>query len=518
MTILFMLDIFVYIPIQFFMIFRCGSIINANHTQKQNGYPQLAKLINIFGIIFILTVHPQMLLTLPIDHTHPNLCNNLLLSCHISGLIIETILISVALSRFWLIYYDANILNSLIRNQWKIYLNSTCVKMDLWFKYRNKWGNRIFIAKFMAVICIVSTVTYCFVIYYVLTYIDNDAMDKTNTFLYLIPVVCGSTIYFSISNISSKHKYERNNPMLLSLKHELKIFVFVIVTGIVIALINEHTGIYDVDDLSNLDRNTRSIQRFLQLGPYAFAIVILCLSTIRSATCMYDEGDSGHGKIKEYSLVRNESDESNMEMQKQIKLKQILCNEHEMERFIQYLCQKFQLNTILCFIELIQFKYLLDGLFDISLNRNRYTLGTIMENESTEYESKVNDNYYERCVLSVICESEIIPRSDIVYALNINDRFDEKKIEIMKECLKIAHTLYGKYIESNSHQSGDKLVVDISYTLKKCYDFDMGISTKEFLEKHCEDTFEDLFEHFDPVIDEMYVKLNRLCQDYEQFH
>ena len=517
--ILIAIDIIIYAPIQLYTIAK----FNANSPQRkqqQNGYLQIVKFVNIFGILFTLVAYPQIVicLILPIDKLHPSLYTFLIAICHFSCSIIVQALVLMALTRYWLIYYDLNILNSLMNNQWKLYLNAKSVEKNFWFKNRNKLGNKRSMVRLAIVIYVIFCGSHCFASFYFVLYIKTGySTEKFNALLGLIPIIIGSTVYFKIPNTSKTH-IGTNNPILSSLKYELKIFVFAVIIEVIIVQIIFNVFIHDHHDFEEYKDNNQGIQRFLHLITYAFTVVVLCLLTTRSAThAIYDQDD--FGKIKDYNLVRNELDESNMEMGKQIKLKQILCDAHEMERFIQYLCQKFELNTILCFMELIQFKYLLDGLFDISLNRDRYTLGTIMENGSTEYESKQNDNYYERCVLSVICDSEIIPKSDIVYPLNINDRFGEKKIETMKECLKIAHKLYSKYIRSNSDESDDKLVVDISYTLRKCYDFDMDISIKEFIEKHCEDTYEDLFEYFDPVIDEMYAKLYHLCQDYyEEFH
>ena len=509
--ILITIDIIVYLPIQFCTTLKFTSNIPTNY-QHQDGYLRIVKFLNIFGILFTSIVHPQMIICslLRIDKLYPSLYTTLNAVCHCSCTIVALGLCFMSLTRYWLIYYDLNILNSLTNGQWRLYLNSNSVQGNFWLKNRQKWGNKRYIIKSATIIYAILCISHCFISICSLLYIeDKDVLHRFNALFWIIPVIFGSTVYLKMPKMSKSHK-ETNNPILSSLKHELKVFVLAVMTLVLICLIalSVFIGGQHFSEMEGIE-----IGKFLLLGPYAFTVVILCLLTMRSAKHMYNGDDFGHGKIKEYSLVRNESDGTNMEMEQQIKLKQILCDENEIERFIKYLCQKFQLNTILCFIELVQFKYLLDGLFNITLNRNRYTLGTILENESTEYESKENDNYYEQCVLSVICDSEIIPKSDIVYGTNIDDRFDdEKKSEIMKECLRIAHRLYGKYIARNSQQCVQKLDVDISYTLKKCYDLDMAMSITEFVEKHSEDTYEDLFEYFDPIIDEMYRKLNNLCQ------
>ena len=513
------LDIIIYVPIQCYTTFKCRSFINKNYAkqQKQNGHPHFAMLMNLFGILFTLFVHPLILICTmsQINTSHPSLHAILLTLTHIIAFIIMIGLLLCCLTRYWLIYFDIHFLNSLMHNQWKIYLNSSCIKHDPWFKYRKKWGNTRFVAKFIGIIYVLFCCTHCFVMIFI-RYININVLDKLRTALLLLAVIIGSTIYLRMPKLSkSNSNNNEDNPILSSLKYELKAFVFAVLVEVIIGFIL--LGIFNNHNGMKFQESNQAIQRFLHLGPYALTIVIVCLLTMYSAKCMYRQNSDNINAEQNYRLVRDNTNGSELEMDTQMKFKLVLCNEHEMELFIKYLCKIFELKTILCFIELMQFKHLLDELFDITLNRDRYTLGTILENTSIEYESKENDNYYEQCVLSVICDSEIIPRSEIVYA-NYDQLHDEQKNETVKECLKIAHKLYNKYIAENDdnidYDIKEVLIVDISDTLKKCYDLDMEMCLKDFVQNHEDDSCEDLFDYYDPVIEEMYEKLKIMYEDY----
>ena len=180
-------------------------------------------------------------------------------------------------------------------------------------------------------------------------------------------------------------------------------------------------------------------------------------------------------------------------------------NEHQRDTLMQRLASEMNICSILCIIEMVQFKYAIQETHSLNIPvqeqkvelnvTSNLLLSTICENEEVigselngeEISNSGND-------LQGILNNDSIPRSTIVYESN--------RRETIEDHLEIAHKLYIKYLHVENDDSNE-LTVDISPTLKSCFDADMDMDLDEFIEcsKKKNVTVEDLFEYFDPVID-----------------
>eukprot|EP00484_Ammonia_sp_Unknown_P010404 CAMPEP_0197075988 /NCGR_PEP_ID=MMETSP1384-20130603/211888_1 /TAXON_ID=29189 /ORGANISM="Ammonia sp." /LENGTH=620 /DNA_ID=CAMNT_0042514837 /DNA_START=300 /DNA_END=2162 /DNA_ORIENTATION=+ len=175
------------------------------------------------------------------------------------------------------------------------------------------------------------------------------------------------------------------------------------------------------------------------------------------------------------------------------KLSAILTNEHDFVLFIHHLCKEFALETMLCFIELLQFKYALNA---------RYPLQCRMQhNVAVHADAHDTQNDYFDFVECDISLNTVIPKSFIVHHQQFPGNPSSSNNNNGKErWLRIVHALYRKYIKV-----GGELEVNVSgdLRLRFMYYFHSDDVERFVLEKQEIDEIE-LFELFDEVIEELY--------------
>eukprot|EP01083_Nonionella_stella_P131219 398459_1 len=75
----------------------------------------------------------------------------------------------------------------------------------------------------------------------------------------------------------------------------------------------------------------------------------------------------------------------------------------------------------------------------------------------------------------------------------------------MEQILVIIYKLYCKYISVRNTRKVLSFVINISGELRACYiNKEMHINLQGFIDKNTEISYIDLFEYFDPIIEEMY--------------
>eukprot|EP01083_Nonionella_stella_P271344 919453_1 len=136
------------------------------------------------------------------------------------------------------------------------------------------------------------------------------------------------------------------------------------------------------------------------------------------------------------------------------------------------------METMLCFVELVQFKNVVADTFQLNIKQS-----------PTQQETGAFYNY-SSCNLR---ENKHVPKSEIISNLRPSD----DACNDMKSLLEMSHALYCKYI--NDENEDNQMVINISSDLRTFYDDKMNES--------CDITDINLFEFYDEVIEEMYELL-----------
>eukprot|EP01084_Bolivina_argentea_P046516 85668_1 len=128
-------------------------------------------------------------------------------------------------------------------------------------------------------------------------------------------------------------------------------------------------------------------------------------------------------------------------MSKNKKLLNVLKNEKKFEAFVHWMYREFSSETILCFIELLQFKQLLKEKIIVS--------NDVISEQQNVRKMKGKREY-------ILYEN--IPKSSIVYGN------DSKSMDDISCFRNIAHLLYEKYVKING-----ELEVNIGFGLRDTY-------------------------------------------------
>ena len=499
-------DILFISPIQYYLCRRYLNITQNNNAKLQKSHPDINKCLAVFAVIFTLIFHPQQAVTLisPLYYENP-FCWQILTmvgNCILFGIVYGAGLSGIV--RTWLMCFDLNLCHYQMNKCWKIYLNPHLMKNNFWFKSQNTFGNKEYIIKRAIILFIILFIANSIAVCYY-----NDMKYQIfwriwTLFLYAMNGIYGICLYVLTPSIPDHNT--------IFLKYELKwtILISVIAVAVNAMITSLH---FERMFLDKLD----TFRQSLTVIVHGVSIFVYCMFHCYIMPRRYEN--------KKYEAINIESvSGSTNENNEHLSLQELFTNnkhKDEMEKFIQFLCKEFELENFLCFVELYQFKYLLDYTFDISakLDRERSTSMDFAES------NRDIDDEYDYYSFNDIMNNQLIPKSHIVYNL--------KEHQTQQHFLEIAHRLYFKYIHQNDCNenkdvlsiineneelkeyyydwNGELTVNTISKTMRKCYGDDMNMSLSDYINKMELETngikVKDLFHIFDPIIQCTYHAL-----------
>ena len=492
-----LIDWFILSPIQFYSIIRfvCNPCIH------QNRYPSLLKWINVIIFILVSIWHPLIVISQlsPINTISPLIFQlSATISFCLFAIIHHTMCVLVG-SRYWSMFYDLNFLNSNINNQWKLFIDPNLFNPSFWLNYKSTLGNHTFIFKSLS--CIFSFT--CF-IHCVLIIIYNDIQyiphwNAAKEILFIIPILTELTLYFKSPDIPNNKlwlKYELLAVMIIP----ICVFISVVPFNMYILwMYDEYQGINNQQNMEGI-YNALTI---IEMAPIAMVLTYI-------PTWWVPKHFSSNISKKRYHKLSNTS--SNDILVCNYSLYQILSDENLINGFIAHFCVDSNVAIITCFIEMVQFKDLIQKTFNISIDRMNNRLSTIDEDHDEQHDDQNQELYiFSECLL---CSNEAIPKSNIVYKLNQH--------RSIKDFLHIIHVLYYKYIHSEDgviEEHNKKCCkVKLSPTLRNCYKMDINMSLDAFIDIEINQRGvkpTDLFEYFDLVIAEMWNSLQSAVHSYQ---
>lgn len=452
-------------------------------------WPLTVKIINIFVILLILQ-RPLAFIVMCSPLIYNNFLNWLFYArlANITFSLFGYGTIWCFLCRFWIMYYELKYSSSAMNSKWKSHLNPSLIDKDFWLKYKKTLGSEkyIFLSSFIGWIlfCLPSIILRNLKLSKCKNYSSIHCVAINTSFLN-IGMNLILLIIFVILMIQT--------PKILDiwyLKFELNCLNKAILSTIIIVLILN--GITFFNQKNELIIYFVTVLRVIIVG---FGYSLLALISTLFVLKRIDKDIKLKSKLK---IESNSSDiDDSLSKYKLIKLSTILKDENNFLLFIQHLCRECAVELLLCFIELLQFKYNLNSIFNLSSSIQTIKTKTNDDNNNNNYYDNNDCFDFNSCNLE---NNHSIPKSSIVYNQETNNN------QNIKQFLQIAHILYVKYIKPNG-----ELEVNISGELKKYY-FDHMDDLNEFLERNNKKDDDDdikvtaleLFQLFDQVIEEMY--------------
>eukprot|EP01084_Bolivina_argentea_P121392 215107_1 len=402
------------------------------------------------------------------------------------------------LTRFWLIFFSLNYAKSNMNKKWKVHINPNLVDKDFWLKYRNNLGSEKYVLK----LSIIGMIAFTLIAYSCVMINHVDIETTSNQVISVLYVFFG--VIFFILFIKSPQIFD-----VFDIRQEMRLLILVILIGLPLNGI----GIY-------LKYNSNKI---ISLSAMIWSMNIAFLSgTVMVFVSTYKvlkKWDSKWNRTKSLPL------ESRSQSAKE--LERVLLDPNNFELFVHHLLREFNVENVLCFIEMVQFKHLINDKFNLNYGKltNVGRSYSIDENIETDFESvmeikesdnKVNDSYEAELLFSFrtcdITRNTTIPKSSIVYNIDMeNNKNKHGDMNYVTECLQIIYKLSEKYICTG------ELEINISGTLREQYinemsDIELMINGNYNGDKKMEEI--DLFEYFDAIIEEMYHLLAGTCERF----
>eukprot|EP01083_Nonionella_stella_P269877 913456_1 len=367
------------------------------------------------------------------------------------------------ITRVWLISYDLNYANSNMNKQWKSHLDLTLIDQDFWLKHRNTYGNANYMLRFTFVMFTIYTIP---TIVLVQIYIGTDTMKLIDPYL-------GLTLHLSIVFILIFFYIRLPRVLdLFYLRWEVKRFVLILIGGLFWFILMNQV-------IQRVNNDTVIIIAFvLKMNTSILGYLAMSLTSTSLILRKLDGGlSSSHLK----QINRQNARE----------LQRVLLDPHNFELFVQHLAREFCIETILSFIEMVQFKHLINVKFAIDINLGR----SVSYDGDCELDTELFYDF-DRCDIN---RNTAIPRSFIVCKSDLK----QKDHNDLAPFLILTHALFSKYIAP-----GAELEINISGAVRESYLKDMECGVGTFIDNKLnnDNPMEaiDVFEYFDECIEEMY--------------
>ena len=478
-------------------------------------FVNIVKVVNYLAIIGGIIHYPLFIICniSPIKNTHPLLFNSIAAKLYYIFFFIFDGTALFSLCKYWLILYNINYCKSDINKQWKIYLIGPAFESNnFWLKYKQTFGSESFMIKI---------VIFLWIILYTIQCIDVALIFKEespiiylrflSTSAFVIPAIFCVIMFVKISSIQSLD--------IFYLKYELKSVV------ILALLILPISFIFNICKANNLQCNTPFIVGILDAINFFIGVsgyMLLTTYWVLRQHHKYGHDGWNYNKIdyRQTSMYHNQiysdaqikTEESDTYQHEYGSLMDILNHNENCEFFIQFLGRNDAVQTILCFIELLQLKNTIRSLY---LPSNDVVVADYI-NDGYEDEDELYD--YWQCDMM---DNESVPKSSMIVDLEEDLRGTDDEDKERRLILEVMYSLYDKYVNENSDNT-ELLVELMSNRLRRKYDKRMECDLDEFLRNNEELRTEEMFVYFDDVIFELFISMrngyyNRfICIDKQQ--
>eukprot|EP01084_Bolivina_argentea_P234411 394655_1 len=317
---------------------------------------------------------------------------------------------NVEACRLWLISYDLHYAHSSKHNEWKSQIDNSSEQENWYLHNRNKWGNKRYVIYRVLIYYIFAATVPLILFYSVFGFEQLFYGQMIDGMFYAVPISIVLYTFYKCPKTKDNFLFHYEfkvttiiwisclilyfiNQIIAYLGYATVNYTFCVVTGITtVAVPSLLSTIWIPRQISHLDAWKD------KLLPKRFKDLIVMKEIIHS---------NGH-----LSAAKNGSGQDTLDT----KLKNVLKNEKTFETFIKWMYCEFSSESILCFVELCQFK---EKLIDFVKNDT----DDIAMNYS--YINLLYDN---------------IPKSSIVYGqLNESNNQNITEIETFKH---VAHLLY----------------------------------------------------------------------------
>eukprot|EP01083_Nonionella_stella_P312489 1117908_1 len=447
-------------------------------------YPQLVICINILAVITLIFHRPvQILLTIsPLRDSKPSYTYYLGTSWNVIYFFVHLV-IWLYLARFWLMFYDLMHGNSSLNSRWKFYLDPQLDEGDFWTKHPHL-GSTKWILKIATVLWLCTAFLWA-VPYQMSLKVDFVTNGKLYTLSMLllslthfVAAIFCTVLWFKTPRISD----------IFYLRFELKILT-IIVLGVNIWWI----VLIIVQFLVNKNHSQSSVLIYglKNIQTISGSVFYTLYASASTTFVLYKNKIDQNNKTDQSDLVPSFS-HSPSGWGAKGNLWNTLLHREYFEFFVQHLCREFSVETILCFVELMQFKEIVMETFNLNPN---------MDSNPGTSPSESLCIQGANTQMHALSRNPKIPKSHIIYSA-MNDDIDNESQ--METCLKMVYLLFWKYI--NDTNCSD-LEINISGQMRQRYMDDFkGMGLEAFIDKNTMEPMA-LFEYFDDVIEELYQLL-----------
>ena len=295
-------------------------------------------------------------------------------------------IVTIETLRLWLISYDLHYLSSSKNQQWKSQIDASCGDKDWYLRNRTKWGSKQYVGKY-AVIYFLFTSNVLAILKIVILDSNPDYMwvyDNTNNLLSFPAVLAVFYVYF---------KTPKSLQDEFLFQYEFKRTMIIWGMGAIFILISHSVDLLEYHRLSaTLTTST------LICSLYAPSLLV-CLSPLLNSVSIQPMSDyvlffkstvwiphqirkmnvwNGKDKmmrLKQSKIAKKQRGKHPVDYL--MKLRETLNDEHKFQMFIAWMYREFSSESILSFVEFIQFKQWLKQ----EIRKSGDSVGSLTEDE-----------------------------------------------------------------------------------------------------------------------------------------
>lgn len=426
-------------------------------------YPKIVIVMNIIGIIFFLIQDPMNVLIKisPLVDTNPSLFQTLSSIDFNLNNVLSGIISTLCISRYWLMLFNIYYNHEISKQKWMKYINPSNINNNFFIKYKSTFGSNSFIIKAALIISIIICIfNYAFInIFSTQACTNINCLNDITLYMEVVritTVIPVLMIYFAIPTMLDD----------ILLKYEIQCALIISAITIPIYTTFRVTCIAVGFDEIVSELMFRSCFHIFGRFMYLLSTTYWMLQKIESQC---DEQNENNNTF----LSRND------------KLIDMFGDKLKFELFGKYLYEKGQHHLLLCFIEMLQFKCLVDRNVQQKQRKDSY--------KTTETGLIINQHWLD---FQLFIQKSYVPKSSLIY----NSQSHSHGILPRSLFIKIIYGLYRKYINTENIGS---LQINISDGNRQKYDKN-NIDFSTFNNANARMDKQELFKYFDIIIDEIY--------------
>eukprot|EP01084_Bolivina_argentea_P248697 416064_1 len=402
-------------------------------------------------------------------------------------------IINIETARLWLMSFELNYLHSSKNEQWKSHIDTSFAEKDWYLRNKATFGNKKYVLHRVLVWYIFSA-TLSFIIHVTISRHYFFIAQLVDGILYGVGIL---TIFYLL------WKCPKGTNDLFLFYFEFKTSTFFFGAGLTIYLCNEIIFILGFDTINYI---IVAFDGMIGMTfPSLFSTLWIPKKLLLDRAWSDRSNSFSHFSVSNDVAIMQQIQHTNKKKEEHenimyTKLINTFKTEDMFEGFVQWMYREFSSETILCFIELNQFK---QYLINFAKTNGSYNMDTVVLDSNTGHKKQTDYEFYDS-----------IPKSTIIYGNATTTSTPNSKSNAVNsgsstlECHDFkqqAHQLFEKYIKLNS-----ELEVNISSNLRNEYykldenNYDMDIVA--------------LVTVFDEVIAEMFKFMQQSFVRYQTQH